>query len=490
MAGLSGTRSVVVVCLVLIGIFVAAGWYQALDRDLSEPPQRAAAGLVPKVPASLLSLNVTVPFERLAAAADAATPPSYQGAGNGPDVCVRVGVKVCAGTRYDFTATRGPLSFSEGPDNSIRISVPLEVTGEGGFRGDGARLVHMDAKRFKASVDAYADVALDLQPDWCPRVKVNADFSNLDARVEIVSKTWIKVSDLIEGSVRQQIQKIGEHAASALKCDDVRKVVEAAWVNQSFPLSLPGDPRSLHVNVEPVSVGFSGVSVTPSAAQFMVSVGARVAISDTAIGQESRPMPVWESVPLRHGALRAAIPLRMSYEGLTAHLQSSLAGKTFSLPTPAGAGTLAMDDITVYPAGDRIAVGAHINAKLPDRFLTTRGWVYLTARPEVSADGQFVRLADISYSRIMDSTLVNMLTVLLDGQIREGLASAGKLDFTSSIEKAKEVLKAGLAKHSAQLSVDMGEPSLRLGRIVPGAGALFVEGLFSSGADVALVGAR
>jgi hypothetical protein len=473
--------------LILIVICTAVFWYQALDRDLSEPPRREAGPLPPNVPISLMSLNVTLPFDRLAATAESDTPKDYSGGADGPPVCASLGVKLCVGTRYDFSATRGPLSFTAGPGNSIRIAMPLKVTGHGGFRGSGAKLLRLDAKRFEATSDAYADVSIGLTPDWCPSVQVKVGYSNLDARLEIVSGAWISVSSLIESSVRDQLRRLGERAADALKCEDLRKTMESAWVSRSFPLPLPGDSRALHVNLEPVSVGFSGVHVTAAGAQLQLSVGARVSVSDTALDVAARPLPRWQPVPLKQAGLQLTVPLRISYEGLESRL-ASLTGKALSLATPAGDATLIADQIVVYPAGERIAVGAHVHAQLPGRMLSTRGWLYVTARPVVSPDGRSVRFADISYSRLLDSRIANVLTVMLDSQIRDRLTSAGQFDLSPTIAKAKELLAHGLAEHNKQVSLDMGEPSLRIGRIIPGAGSLLVEALFTSRADVMLLG--
>jgi hypothetical protein len=243
------------------------------------------------------------------------------------------------------------------------------------------------------------------------------------------------------------------------------------------------------VNFEPLNVGFSGVQVTPSAAQLTLSLGARVFVSDTALDAAPRPLPAWKPVPLKRGALQLAVPLRISYEGLEERL-STLTGKTLSLQTPLGEATLLADQFVVYPAGERVAVGAHVWAHLPGRFLATRGWLYVTARPVVSPDGRVVRLADISYSRVLDSEVANLVTVMLDGEIRDRLASAGQFDLSPTIAKAKELLSRGLAEHGNQIALDMGEPSLRVGRIIPGGGALLVEALFTSGADMTLLGAR
>lgn len=494
MASVVARRAAVLATLVVAAIGGAvwigtegSGGYRALDRDLAEPPQRTSSQQVPAVPPSQVAVKVTLPFERLAAEADAAAPERYLGSGHGPDACASIGLRVCVGTQYDFIATRGPVRFAQGPGNTIRVSVPLHVTGHGGFRGSGAHLLDLDAKPFEASIDAFADVMLGLEPDWCPRTQVQVGFSNLDARVEIASGAWIRVGDLIEGTLRKEVQKLGERAARVLTCDNVRRAAQDAWETRSFPLQLPGDPTPLHVNVEPLSIGFSGVKILPSAVTFLLSLGVQASVSDQAIALERRPLPPWKPVALQSGRLQLAIPLRISYQSLAAHLQGAFAGKQFSLPDGV---TVVMDKATVYPAGERIAVGAHVKMSLPGHFLSTRGWLYLTARPVVSADGKAVHLADITYSRVLDGSLARVLTPFLDGEIRQRLAATGEIDLTDRIAKVKELLQAGLAQHSGPMSIDLGAADLRLGRIVPGRDALFVEGLFSSAADAVLTGRR
>lgn len=483
---INGTRLVVIASLVGVVLCVGVGWYQALDRTLSVPPRREAGLLMPGVPVSQMSLNVTVPLKRLQAAVEAQAPKTYEGGGDGPDVCARLGVKLCAGTHYDFSAERGPLTLSEGPGNTIRMAMPLKVTGQGGFRGDGAKLLRIAPKRFEATTDAWADLSLGLTQDWCPKVQARVDFSNLNAKLEIVANRWVTVGALVENGLKDKLRQLAERAASAIPCDEVRKAAQAAWVARSFPLPLPGDGRSLHVNVEPVNIGFSGVQVTASAAKLMLSVGAKLSVTDTVLDGPRKPLPHWEPVALKPGALQLAVPLRISYEGLESRL-STLLQKQLSMQTPAGEATLVADELIVYPAGERIAVGAHVRAHLPGQYLNSRGWLYVTARPVVSPDGRAIRFADITYSRILDNRLTNLLTLMMDSQIREQLTRAGQFDLSPTIAKARELLSQGLAQHSRQLEIHMGEPSLRLGRIIPGAGALFIEGLFSSGADVTVL---
>jgi hypothetical protein len=488
-------RIIIIVCVVLAALLLPivglAGfaWYK-IHQDLSQPPPlKASSQLAPDVPTSVLALNVTLPFERLLARAEAVAPKSYSGSGDGPDVCVTKPVKVCSGTRYDYSATRGAVALGPGPEDSLRISVPLKVTGHAGLRESGEQPLAVNAKSFELTSDAFVDVKLDMQPDWCPHFTVNTDFSNLSALVQVKGSTSVDVSKYLRSGLQKQLQKLGEQAAGVLKCDDIKKAVQDAWVTRSFPLALLGDPRALYVNVQPVSFGFSGVKVTSSSLAFLMSLGTQISVSDAALPSGTRPLPALTAVPLAKGGVQLSIPLRISYQGLDEHLQALFGRKPLSFPTPRGPAMLALNKFNIYPAGDKVAIGVHVNATFPDSYFNTGGWLYWTARPLLSADGKAVRLADIGYSQLADSELARMLRELLDKQIQSGLAAAGQFDLTESISKTTELVKSGLAGQGGKMSFDVGDATVKVGRVVLGQDALFVEAVFSSGADIVLGGA-
>lgn len=472
---------VLAACLLPVVIFTGWAWYK-IRQDLSEPPQHAGATLVPDVPTSVLVVNVTVPLDRIRAQAEALAPKRYSGSGNGPDVCITKVGKICAGTRYDFSASRGAISIGQGPGNTLHIGVPLSVTGRAELRGNGARLLHIQARSFAASTDASADVTLGMLPNWCPRVQVNADLSKLKAKVEIGGHASVDISEAIRADVQKELQSLGQQALSAIKCDDIRNAMQTVWATRSFPLALFTDVSPLYVNIEPVSLGFSGVQVSSSATSFLLSAAARISVSDTAIAAATRPLPAWTAVPVRPGGIQVAIPLRVSYQGLDAHLRSLLARAPLTFPTIAGPGKISVDNLNIYPAGDKLAVGVHVSATLPDSFFDTGGWLYLTARPILGSDGKTVHLSEIGYSKLVDSDVARTLMSVVDKVIRDRLATAGQFDLTDSIARATSLVKTGMGSQGGKMSYDLGDASVKLGRIVLGEDALFVEGLFTSGA--------
>jgi hypothetical protein len=209
----------------------------------------------------------------------------------------------------------------------------------------------------------------------------------------------------------------------------------------------------------------------------------KVSVADSPLPAQPKPLPAWTPVALGQGGLKLAIPLRVTYAGLDTHLLSLLSSRPLHLNTPRGPGTISVDGLTIYPSGDRIAVGVHLQAKMPDSFFSRAGWLYWSARPQLTADGKGVHLADIGSSRLAGNPVAHMLMDVLDKEMQKGLAVAGKLDFTESLAKTAEQMKSGLEGQGSKLSFDLSNATIKLGPIVAGQDALFIEALFSAGAE-------
>lgn len=194
-------------------------------------------------------------------------------------------------------------------------------------------------------------------------------------------------------------------------------------------------------------------------------------------------------MPQRPAGVQLAIPLRVSYQGLDAHLQSLLAHIPLTFSTVRGPGRLSIDKLNIYPSGDLLAVGVHMSAAFPDRFFDTGGWLYLTARPILGADGKTLHLSQMDYSKLADSDVARTLRSVVDQAMRDRLVAGGQLDLSDTLAKATDLVAAGMSPKGGKLSLDLQDASVKLGPVVLGEDALFVEGLLSSGpANVVLPG--
>lgn len=474
--------------LVLAG-FAGVAWYR-IRQDLSQAPPRSSTALVPNTPVSTVALPVKLPFDGLASKLEAAAPKSFTGSGNGPQACAGT-PKVCTGTHYDFRATRGPMTVTEPSaaetaqggsqgGGSLRVTVPITISGHAGLVAQAGKAAPVPPKSFFASTQAVLAVSFGMGPDWCPRLNVSTDMRNLSAQVQVSGDgSPIDLAPYIKEGAQKSLTQLNQAAAAALKCADVQKTVQALWEPRSFPLPVLGDAKALYVNVNPVSLGFSGLQLTQAAVSFMMSLGVQVSVADAALPAQNRPLPPWAPVALAPGGVHLAIPLRLSYGGLDAHLLALLAAHPLDLATPRGPGKIAVDKLNIYPSGDLLAVGAHVQAKMPDSFFDDGGWVYWTARPQL-VDGKAVQLAGIGYSKLGSNPLTQSFIDLVDGQMHSGLAAAGQFDLTQSLAKGVAAVKSGLSQ--SKLSFDLSNATIKVGRVVLGTDALYVEAVFNAGA--------
>ncbi len=134
----------------------------------------------------------------------------FGGNGNGPDYCKDiVGSKICTGTKYQYSAFMGEISIGRETDSSLRISVPIIISGKGGFRGDGAKLLGLDEKNFRASAQAYSNIDFNLATPSCVKPKVTSDFRWIEgAKAEIVGGVWINIANTVEGELRAKLHDI------------------------------------------------------------------------------------------------------------------------------------------------------------------------------------------------------------------------------------------------------------------------------------------
>lgn len=481
-------KQVLLAVVVIAGLATAIVWYLERDRILSEIPPESSTATAPEIVPSTISVSVTLPFKELAAQAEKSAPRNYSGGGNGPDQCGHVlGVRICVGTKYDFNVSRGAISFQRGPNGTIRVAVPVSVDGHGGFRGDGARALDLDAKSFRAKVEAFADIGFALGPDWCPIPRINADFHWIEgAKVEIIGGVWVGISDLVEDNLRDQLNKMGKDVAESIKCDDVKKEVQKAWAARTFPVRLPNDAGSMYINVEPLGFGFSGLRVGADGANFLLMLKAAISVATKPTGVIPLALPKVETIAGETGTLTLAVPIIVSYNDLEERLTAQVVGKPITTTTPAGPASVNVRKVRVYPSGDRLVVGTLLTVHLPDWWLDTNGWIYVMAKPVSTSEGTGLKLDDLNYSRTLDNQLWNVLSVVLDATLKSQLTIAATVDLKAPIEKAKAVIVSELQKPHDDVAIIIGDPIIRLGRVVLGGKELFAEGLFNSKATIIL----
>lgn len=327
------TTGLIVLCMLATYIF-----YEYKDQELSTPPNEVAGTNQFEIESSTIAVNIHLPFDQLSAQVNNSAPQNYSDSGNGPDQCKYIfGIRTCIGTKYEYSVSRGDISISPGSENTIHVSVPISVSGKGGFRGDGAKLLKLDAKNFRARVEIYSDITLSIGPDWCPRPTVSSNFRWLEgAKVEIISGVWIGISGLIEEKLHNQLQAMGNAVVSQIKCSNVKQEVEKIWISYSFPVEIPENKDPLYINIKPESLGFSGLQVSSGSASFALSLTVKAEVSTNPIKNTKSDLPSLQSIPFTDSYLILAVPFHIPYSEIHKLLSSKIMNKSISIDTQSG----------------------------------------------------------------------------------------------------------------------------------------------------------
>ncbi|HUN42800.1 MAG TPA: DUF4403 family protein [Acetobacteraceae bacterium] len=498
--GLSRRRMIAFAATVpgVIGAGCGYDWIESQNVALTKPPVRSTSEL--KLPdcESVVSLCADIPLSLIRTAANRAIPAEYHFEGIGPDVggtinlggwnIIKFDVKV--GTRYEGDVRKaGDLSVT-GRDDKITVALPIAVSGNGGFRGDGARLLKLDAKNFRAGLILKVHVSIGLNTNWTPAITITPDLEWTDSpKVEIVHNVWIDIRSHVEGQMREQLSAMAQKIRESIPDDIVRRKAKQAWHAYSIPiLGIAALP--VWANIVPTSIGTSGVVVKDEEIRVGLMLKARTEIStDAGPNMTMLPLPALVRIPAMPGLLTIALPVRASYDCLRTAILEEIAHKPFAAGVVGGMATVIVNDVYLYPSDDRVVLGLAFRAQIPGRLFDASGKVFLTAKPATENGGMVVRMLDVTLARQLDNPIWDLASVILEGQITKSIEDKVRVNLTPQINKVILDLKTKLADPAITRSVRMTVRDVKVDvpEVIPEAGGLAALIRVDAGVDTELL---
>lgn len=499
------------------------------DKALFQaPPRGGEAAPLPTVSDSKLTLVAMIPYSSLVRAAEAKIPASVPLAGNGRVACLdlpyvnpgRVGShRQCAQVPYvdfrgagtqeqcinvpDITAPSigkknqcadyhwnanvekdGPIRVSNA-GTELHVEQDIHVTGKAGLGGDLASALSLSGKSFDSRVKAAMNVNLDLDNRWCPQIKITPVGRWVDsASVEVVGKNCVGfdlgalghpevcagpvnlgLADALNGEFDKKRDDIQRAAQGILTCDALRTKVAERWRAFSIKIERYG-AAPLFLNIEPRSAGFSGLIAEQNSLKMAVRVDAKTILGTSEGAQPASALPPLEKVTVREGTLDLNLQTVAPYDYLKNELSAQLKGKIFKQDVASARIEIKIDDLDLYPSNGSLAVGLKINAQLPGRWLDTSGWIYVSGKPTLTADGKAIAIDRISFSTVIDNEFWNIAQSLLETQILSSLKERSKIDLTKHIDAAASEVTTAIAKANVPgLKLTAGSPQIRLSSV-------------------------
>lgn len=470
-----------------------------VKKELSQKPPSSANTPTFETKPSTIGMLATISITEIASLINSKIPSSFDAGSNGSYVCAKVDYrvptplgdirdekKVCAGTKYDFSASRtGDVTITPVGDNTIRMSLPVSFSGSGVVRGGVASAIKADKKNFKGTLVVDADLTPRLTEDWCPQIDASVTYRwTSEPKVEIVGGVWEDAKDQVEEKLNEILPELVSEAKKAIDCNKFRDEIAAVYGSKSFPVSIPSVGQ-IHINVQPTDIGFSSLKVEPTIVKAAALVTANVEAATTPLTPEATPLPKLKFIDDVPPRMSLNVPVRVSYADLTKAVSHAVAGKTFEQDTPVGKVVVKIKGAEIYPSSEKLVVGIDISADLPSSLLDTQGSVYLLATPKIE-NGTRVVLADSNYSQTLDNAFWSVVATLFEGQIRDAISKRATYDLTADFDKAKGEL-ANKLNDPATIpgwKVVLNEVDMRVGRVAVADKELAVEGLFSALATI------
>ena len=481
-------KRIVLTGLVIIVVVALIVFYQSQESPFSKAPPELANAVSINSKASSIAVNIRLAFDQLNARANRALPLEFSDSRDGQQRCKRIlGANVCATAQYSYHATRGPIAISAGANNSIHLSVPISINGQVGFKGKAARTLGLNKKNIRASLEAYSDVEMSIGADWCPNATIRSNFRWLDdAKVEIFAGVWAGINKLVEDKLRSQLQKLGDDVLASIRCDEIKRTAQKAWVAYSFPLSMPDEEGALFVNIRPETFAFSGLQVMPEKANMALALTAKLDIAAQPAPALPLTLPNLQPATQSESEIKLIVPINLTYSRLEQRLFADIKNKRITAKTSAGTFTVIPKRIKLYPSAKDLVIAVYLNIDFPYHWHRVKGWVYLKAKPVAVSQGSALKFDNLSFSNALDDTLWNSIAVVLNDTIKSSLQQKATVNLAGTINHAKKSVLRQFSKPHAGIMINIGDPRIKLGRVVLAADRLVVEVLFSSKADIAL----
>ena len=402
-------------------------------RDITTAPKRGAdASRAIQAQDSVIGLPIHLRYADIQAYANEKIPQILVKERKRERYSTRVlGIKVTIKGKLETQVTRtGPVEVgAEG--QQLALHVPLSFKA----RFEGSDLMDPDAKADgKVMVTLLFNVGMN--EDWQPVLQASTRYRWLKKPRLKVGVFKLDAREILGDALEKRLKKLSRELEKDVnESAGFKERAAKYWYELHQVRQLGEDDLPAWLMVNPQAAYFQPVRYTEDAMVLEFALATRLT---TLLGQV-QPPPLAEPLPpLIIGApeqpgFNLNLPVLIHYEGIRDALAERYLGQSFALEQ----GKLTIRDVRFYASGDKLVLGAQIDARAPNRLLNTRGWVYLEGRPVIDMDQMQLRVEQLNFTRRVNNPLVSSASWVLQDSLRNQLAQALTLELAEPIEKAK-----------------------------------------------------
>lgn len=433
--------------IVVLAALGVAAWF-LVPRSTLRPtpgPPRAVETKLLLPPPSEISLPIILPLPDLEKALEKAVPTTLWMLDEQLQLCApgarvklfgqRLKVTPDLKCKVNGTVTRGRLQLV-GSAGKLRLLLPVSGTLTASDIG-GLGI----AETATAQALVTADVTPDVTPDGhlSARIKLNYDWQQ-EPGVMLLG-TRIRLTRQADQKLAPVIAKLERDLPQQLQAVALRKALQGLWQQGFTVQSINRKNPAAWLKITPRALGLGRIEATSTD---LVVHASLTAVTLVVLGIEPRPelptnLPLIGRTPPSealyfHGQLLA------DYDTLVPPISKALAkvaAKGIQVPDY-GRVKVRFGKPTLYGTdGSRLVLGIGLSARGPRQLLDTKGYVWMTARPESEPGSEKVRIRDLKFNagRAGDQQFALLVAIMSTEAVALALESAIAQDFTGDYDK-------------------------------------------------------
>jgi len=429
------------------------------------------------------ALRARVSYTDIEALAAEHLPASYPVAGSKRLCKSIIGIKACGTANWELTVNRPGRLQVTGDQGIVYLSTPIGFDGVVGMEGGVAKALGLSSLAVSGNTRTSIALSVRMGEDWCPQIRTDVRYEWLEKPTIVYSGSLdFSLESVVNDALDKQLATLESRLNESIDCDAFNQQLAGYWRSYTFPLDIPSaeenaEPQQLHLNIVPTDFAFSGLQTENEKLGVSFALGATTVVQSTAHPVKALTLPALRQVTFADSRTDFDLILRASYAQLETLIKPRLIDRAYSADSAAGKVSVTITSFKLSGNAQDVTVALGFNAQLPGARRDTIGIVYLQASPVIDTQNEQLILENIRLSRLVDSTLWDLISRVFEGQIIAQLQRYSTLDLEPRLRKLEKTLVAQLQdpNRTAGLQVQTSGLTIHIMDIVAEASALAVR---------------
>lgn len=382
-------------------------------------------------------------------------------------VCRKIiGIEACGTANWNLMFTRPGKVHVRGHEQIIYLSAPISFDGIVGVEGRVARALGLSSLDVSGDATVFIALSLQMGENWCPAIHADVSYQWTTAPTLVYPGGLdFTLESVVNDALDKQLATVETRINETIDCDTFKRQLNGYWRSYTFALDIPSseqdaNTQQLHLNIVPSDFAFSGLQTEESSLGVSFALGATTVVQSEPQPVQDLVLPALRHVPFEQSRTDFDLILRASYAQLEQLTRPRLIDKTYSTESAAGLASVTITSFQLSGNVQDVTVALGFTAILPGSRKPANGIVYLQASPTVNADTETLILKNIRLSRVLDSTLWNLVSRVFEGQIIKQLERYSELELGPRLRALEQNLTAQLQDPARTSGVHVRAPNL------------------------------